>query len=594
MKLTLSKKGDPRGRHVVLVCEKDEAYVAHSVIVSEILKGQVKPVREKLNENQFAFRFNLKWLEMLSLAFPMAELSPGITRMLGRAEEKRLEGMRIPKIKIPGFTGKLYDFQKVAVKLFIDPEYAQECGYPDVIDMLNDEMGLGKTFVILSILRKLKATPSLIVVPNNAKYTWQEVAEELFGFEAVVYDTQEQSKAERAAILEKRAELTIVNVEAIRARPIHQDDNKYAPIIGYEYVNPELFDFEYEYCVIDEHHRFKNPNAQATYGFFQIKARDNLIPMSGTPFLNRPDELWPILHKKWPTEFPSFQGFVDWLAIKNPAGGDAVVAYKPEAMKELRSFLAEKSLRRRKDQVLKDLPEVITAPRVISLSREERKLYNEIRDELLLRLEDGTIKNIGGVLPQIIRLKQACFSPELYGGSKKSSKIEALKEIVEELVGSGQKAIIFSQWEKACQIIKRELSEYNPAYVTGKIKTRARQEEIRKFNEDDDCKLYIGTIDANREAINLGIATYVIFTDEGWTPAGMDQAIGRSAAGGLRAVGHKKGTKVHVIILRAHDTYEQRIEALLRRKRAVFDRTVERDAGKPVKVVTLRDIRDIL
>ncbi len=246
--------------------------------------------------------------------------------------------------------------------------------------------------------------------------------------------------------------------------------------------------------------------------------------------------------------------------------------------------------------MLKDLPEVNFKPVEVTLSTEERRIYDKIEEEMLLEMEDGTIKDIGGALGKIIRLKQACFSPELFGGSKKSSKVTELKTLVEELVASGEKAIIFSQWEKACVILKRELAEYNPAYVTGKVKNKLRQEEIRKFNEDDDCHLYIGTIGANREAVNLGVATYVIFTDEGWTPAGHDQAIGRSAAGGLRGAHAKKGTVVTVIVLRAADSYEQYIESMLKKKKNVFDRTVERDAGKNEKIekVTLNDLRDAL
>jgi hypothetical protein len=94
------------------------------------------------------------------------------------------------------------------------------------------------------------------------------------------------------------------------------------------------------------------------------------------------------------------------------------------------------------------------------------------------------------------------------------------------------------------------------------------------------------------------VATYVIFTDEGWTPAGNDQAIGRSAAGGLRGAAQAAGTVVTVIVLQAEDTYEQYVETLLRRKRNVFDRTVERDAGKQRNVkaptMSMRDLRNVL
>lgn len=619
MKISLSKKDDPRGLHAVLVCEtREESYEAHGIIVREVLDGAARPVKEEAPDGTILYRFNLnKYLDRLTLAFPFAELSTGVHRRLAKAEEKRLEGFRIPKLKIPGFTGKLYDFQKVAVALLTDPDYAREHGYngieldPNsilklhhpggVVDMLNDEMGLGKTYIILCVIAMLQAYPALVIVPNNAKYTWLEVIQEYFPeLSVAVYDTQEQTPAERDAIIRERRDITIVNVEAIRATPIHEGGNRYAPIIGYEYANPALFENEdgtpyvYEYAVLDEHHRIKGVGNQSTNGFMQLQADEWWCPMSGTPILNRVEEFWTVLHKLYPDLFPSYQGFINAIGV---VGGDGrVKGYRPRAMAELRAFLADRSIRRRKDQVLKDLPQVITKPVLVTLSAEERKIYSKIENELILEMEDGTVKHIGGALPQITRMKQACFSPELFEGSKKSSKVEQLKEIVQELVDSGEKAIIFSQWAKACDIIRRELSDFNPAFVTGKVKSRARQEEIRKFNEDPDCHIYIGTIDANREAINLGVATYVIFTDEGWTPAGNDQAIGRSAAGGLRGAAQKAGTVVTVIVLQAEDTYEQNVEALLKKKRAIFDRSVERDGGKARKIekVSLNDLRNAL
>lgn len=579
MKISLSKKGDPRGRHLILICSLEESYEAHPIIKGEILKGKANPVKEFSESGKVLYRFNMRYADQLALAFPMADFSDAMHRRLKRAEEKRLEGMEVPKLKIPGFEGKLYDFQKIAAKMIID----------GTIDLLNDEMGLGKTFMLLAAIRKLKAFPALIAVPNNAKYTWEEVINEFFDMECVVYDTATQSPAERAAVLEKRAQVTIINIEAMRAKPIVEGTGQDAQIVGYDFRNPALFDFEWAFFSVDEHHRVKNPEAQVTHGFFQIKSRRELH-MSGTPILNRPEEIWSVLHRLYPDEFDDFATFVDVLAVKN---GERVMAYKPDAMAELRKFLHTISLRRRKDQVLKDLPKVIEVPRRMKLTEEAQGLYDEIRDDLLLRLETGEIKTIKGVLPQITRLKQACFSPELYGGSRTSAKIDELKEIVRELTDNKEKAIIFSQWSRATRIVQRELEQYNPAYVDGTVPLRVRQLEMKRFNTDPECKLYIGTIGANREAINLGVATYVIFTDEDWTPAANDQAIGRSAAGGLRGL-DATTKKVHVIKLQAEDTIEQRIELLLRKKRALFDRTVERDGGRKIKTITVNDIKDLL
>lgn len=596
MKISLSKKNDKRGRHAVLTCDAREIFDTRIVVDNEVLGGKFRPYTESHGAGGMLWRFHLRFLETLVLAFPYADLSPGVFRRFQKAEEKRLANFRVPELKIPGYKGDLYDYQKIAVAMLTDPDYAKEHGHSGVVDFLNDEMGLGKTYSALAAIAVLNAYPALIAVPNNTKYhPWAETIEELYPkLSYAIYDAQEQSPAERAALIAERRDITIVNIEALRARPIHQDDNKYRPIIGYEYANPGLFDFTYEYAVLDEHHKVKTPNAQVTYGFFQLDAEDWWCPMSGTPILNRPEEIWTVLHKLYSEKFPSYQGFVNEIAIFGSGG--QVVAYKPKVMKELRDFLADRSLRRRKDQVFKDLPDVITKPVLVTLSKEERKIYDKIEEEMEMEMADGTIKNVGDARVQVLRLKQACFSPELFDGTPKSSKVEELKTIVAELVASGEKAIIFSQWEKACKILQRELAEWNPAYVTGKVKNRDRREEMRKFNEDDDCHIYIGTIGANREGINLGVATYVIFTDEGWTPAGHDQAIGRSAAGGLRGAHLPKGSVVTVVILRAEDSYEQYVESMLNKKKAIVNRTVERDAGKMEKIeaMSLSDLRNAL
>lgn len=595
MKISLSSKNDSRPLHVVLECSRNDYHEVDPIVVWEVLEDKADPVMER-DGDVIRYRFNLeRYLDKLMLAFPFAELSKGVHRRIMRAEEVRLAGFEVPDIKIPGFTGKLYDFQKIGVAMLTDPDYAKAHGHSGVVDFLNDGLGLGKTFTSLATLAVLQAYPAIIIVPNNTKYpVWLEAVLEFYPkLSVAVYDSQVQRPHERDALIRERRDITIVNIEAIRAQPIHAHGNR-GPIIGYNYANEALFDFTYEYAILDESHLVKTPHAQVSHGFRQIDAEDWWCAMSGTPILNRPEEIWSVLNKLYPKEFPSYYMFTQTLCIKSRDG--KIRGYRPGPMKELRDFLNDRTLRRRRDQVLKDMPEVVIKPTVVELSKEERRIYEKIEDELLLEMEDGTVKDIGGALPKITRMKQACFSPELFGGSKKSSKIEELKTIVAELVASGEKAIIFSQWDAACQILKRELSDYRIAYVTGKIKNKDRSEEIRKFQNDDNCQLYIGTIGANREGINLGEATYVIFTDEGWTPAGNDQAIGRSAAGGLRGLSKGKDAVITVIIMRAADSYEQHIEEMLENKRSLTNRMTERDGGavRNIKKMTLGDLRKSL
>jgi SNF2 family DNA or RNA helicase len=230
------------------------------------------------------------------------------------------------------------------------------------------------------------------------------------------------------------------------------------------------------------------------------------------------------------------------------------------------------------------------------MTPEQRRIYNRILREMRMELKDGTIRTILGALPQIIRLKQACFSPELFEGSANSAKLNEVRGIVEQLVRSGEKAIIFTQFEPGVRILRREFAEHNPAVVTGKInhtgpKRRAEQE---RFNTDDDCKLYIGTIQANQEAISLGAGTYVIMMDEEWSPSANDQAVARSAAGGLRGIAAT--VPVNVIKVQCEDSIEQWIDNLVESKRVLFNRTIEKDAGREMLVskITLSDLKKML
>lgn len=606
----------------MLITDPGETYDVRKIVDDEILQGKIDRVEELNYETgRTRFRFGLRYLDRIILCLPRCDLSPAIRKFLSDKEEERLNSFPKPKIKWPLMKkgAKLRRYQEVGAAMVVDKAYAARCGYPDVIPFLNDGLGLGKSYQAAAAMaymldkaqRKGKKYPMLVVCPNNVKLTWMlKVIEECFEMSVGVL-TGSMSFGARQALIDSEPDVLIVNFEAIRATPIHKDDNVHKKIIGWRFSNPALFvkdwhrtpdlmekEIEkgtrnlrrYGMIVIDEHHTIKTPDAQVTRGFFQLRAKKWLM-MSGTPILNRPEEIWTCLHKLWPKSFPSYQAFV-----KSLSSGSSKKAYSVDAMAELRGFLQSVSLRRRKEHVLKDLPKAVKVVRKIEMTPEQRKLYERIENDFELVLDSGEVKSIMGVLPQITRLKQASFSPELYEGSKKSAKMVELRKIVEELVAEGEKAIIFSQWSTATRIIERELKEFNPAYVTGEIKSEvARHAEQERFNNDPSCHLYIGTIQANREGVNLGAGTYVIFTDTAWSPGrDIDQPVGRSAAGGLRGEHFGPDQKVHVIYLQMEGSIEEWIDDVLAGKRGVFDRMIERDGGAHVKEVTVKDIARLI
>lgn len=438
------------------------------------------------------------------------------------------------------------------------------------------------TYSAYAALCLLEAFPALVVCPNNAKWVWQRVGEEVTELDIQVV---EGTPAQRAEQIEREADVTIINFEGLRAVKMPDPEDKRRKLVIPK-SNPALFDYEYAMLITDEYHRVKNPGAQQTVGYLELEA-ERQLHMSGTPILNRPDEIWPTLHRIDPARFNSFYMFEKAIVMRD---GGKIVGYEPRAMSDLRSYIAEKSLRRRKDQVINDLPHVVYSTRPVELTTEQRRLYNQIRDNFIIETEDQQQKRVH-YRSQIMREKQACFSPELYGGSTTSAKIDELKVVVKELVDNGEKAIIFSQWAKATRIIERELADYNPAYVDGSVKGSKRMAQVDKFNEDEDCHLYIGTIGANKESITLDAATYVIFTDKDWNPKNNEQAAARSAAGGLRGVG-VEGT-VNIIELIARDTIEEKIEEMLAHKIAVFNSLIEADGGAEPVRITLEDYRNL-
>lgn len=621
MKVGFSEKGDPRGRHLRLLVPEKGIGEIHTIICDDLLEGAT-PIREfDVHKRVYTYRFSQHWLERIFLAFPAVEVSKGLDAYLIKQQKKAFAELPVPDITVPGLydykleeDADLYDFQKISIEKVeeaisdltvafekhlseieaLQEEFMEESYGPPVPGFfVNHEMGLGKTFIAIGTAVRNRWFPAIVVAPNSGKWSTAKIIDRFFD-DDFTYQVVDGTKAKRTEQINSGADLTIVNFETTRVRRSYRRAEREWDLTA---THPELFEDEYgnqkvyEFAIVDEHHRVKNPDAQATAGFFTLQAKRWLL-MSGTPIMNRVEEIWTVLHKLDPSRFPTFYNFVQTYCITNSAG--TVIGYKPDKLIELKTYIDSRSIRFRREHIEDDLPEVVYVQRDVEITAEQKRLYNQIVDDLTVEFEDGTKKKIKNPLTRMVRLKQACFSPELYGGSKKSAKIEAIREDVEELVASGHKAIIFSQWSKATKILLREFAEYNPAYVDGQVKGAKRTAQEDKFNFDEDCKLYIGTIGANREAITLGSATYVLFADKDWSPMAMKQAAARSAAGGLRGIHLPKGTKVHIIEYYVKGTIEEWIESVLARKQQIFNSFVEKDGGNRVFRVTMKDVKTLL
>lgn len=547
-------------RHIVLTAPIGLGLEIYMVIFDEVLNKKFRPVREILRKKeQVRYRFPTKYLDKLRLTFPYADIAPSLDARIAREARQRYETGRTPSVLVPGLGTKLFGHQKLFIQWWLDLEIKRA--------FLTDEMGLGKTLMSLGVIVKMGYEHTIAIVPNSAKWAaWAADTKKFTKLSFEVIDSEDK-KEERVRKILSHPQLTIINYESA-------------------WRIPELKDMHYDFKIGDEFHRIKNPEARQTQGFFDIDADDVLL-LSGTPILNgRIEELWSGLHELYPGKFPNFRLFQVAHCIYGGSG--KVVAYSN--LSKLRDEVDQYELRRRREEVIRDIPAKLpTRRKTIKLSPEARRLYTKIENELKLELQGGHDRRISDIRAKITRLKQACFSPELYGGNPTSTKIDDLKEMIAEITHNGHKALVGSQWARATRIIQRELAQYNPAYIDGSVASKVRSAEVDKFQNDDDCMVFIGSIMACREAITLTAATYVIFTDKGWVPAYHEQFVSRTE----QRIGQKHS--VNVIELFAEDTIEGPIEDLLQAKQNANLAWTDRKSGQVQKPkLSVIDIRELL
>lgn len=551
MRIYLSRKGT-RKPHVVLECTLEESARIYTLAVEKV----GKPAYETVN-GKARYRFPGSKLVELTDTFPQAEQSPAVAASIHAEPD-----LEVPEFKVPGFAGELDDNQKLGVWLASRRKKF----------LILDDMRVGKTLQALCAVVLKARWPVLVVCPNNVKDVWAKHIEQYFP--DLSYVVVGGNPRERTEQLATRADITIAHYEAIRIHTRLIAVNR-RPVAKGEFV-----DREWGAIILDELHHIKSPEAKQTQMVHQLNAPVKIL-LSGTPILNgRLEELWGPLHFAWPKKFRTYWSFtVKYCIVKR----GQIVGYKN--VEELRRFMLANSIRRLNPSQLEH--RVLN----VDLTEEQRRLYEEIRDEMVLWMEDGKKKSIRDIMVRSARLKEACFSPELYGGSPTSSKIIALKSLVAKLLKEpGNKVIVFSQWARATRIIRRELGTYakSVAYVDGDVKLKLRDAERERFQVDPDCRIFIGTIRANFEGIALHAATHVVFTDLEWVPAWNDQATRRALTR------EPKPIPVQVIEIRARDSIEEHVLEVLNRKRLMNAQFIERDGGRKVKAQIAAKIKEIL
>ena len=317
----------------------------------------------------------------------------------------------------------------------------------------------------------------------------------------------------------------IINIEAIRTK----QGRKY-PIADriIELCERGYFGM----IAIDEVHKNCSPSSLQGKQLLRIKkvVKDKVmfIPMTGTPIVSKPTDAFLPLKLVDGHDFNSFYSWCQQFCVYGGFGGHEIVAYKN--IDKLNDMMKYNMLRRRKQDVM-DLPPKIHHTEYVENTPYQQKLYNVVAQDLI------TNRNIVlahmNPLSRLLRLRQVNGAPELIDKDlvvgkdymKYNAKISRILDLLEDIHERGEKVVIFSNWVESLRTLYRFISKkYKVCCYTGTMKEADREEHKRRFIEDPNYTVIIGTIGALGTMHNLQVATNVVFLDEPWTAADKEQA----------------------------------------------------------------------
>lgn len=431
----------------------------------------------------------------------------------------------------------LYDYQKKGALFLALSRNA----------LLADEMGLGKTVQALAAFEYLKkegaATRALVVAPASLKLQWSREIEKFSDEPCVVVrgdpDARRELYRTPAALYVVNYELVLKDFDAISA------------------LKPDLI-------VLDEAQRIKNFQSKTSQLIRQLPKKF-AFALTGTPLENQLMELYTILRFVNPQVLgTNVQKFMNRYVVKNFFGG--VVSYKH--VDEVRKKVSAVILRRVKREVMDQLPERVENTFRLDLSEPQAKLYKAHKKnlvELLKKREEWSERDLHQAFGHLTYLIEICDTAELLEEeTKASSKLDELFEVLEPVLQSDHKVLIFSQFERMTAIIEREAAKKKIPCVRfyGQLNEKQRQAAIDAFMTQPEIRLFIST-DAGALGLNLQAADYVINFDLPWNPAKLEQRIARA---------HRIGQKrtVNVVNLVTTKTVEGGILKVLYRKRKLF------------------------
>jgi len=535
-----------------------------------ISKNFVRPITPTIvNGKDYSAKEKQEWLPLYNLPAGLEKRPAGLRKAYseqsrgGKITRRTLTiwDLLLPVLQPPldleaatlDFPGQLYPFQVEGVRRLLSNPYF----------LLADEMGTGKTVMTCVALRILfhqgKIRRALVICPKLALGVWDQHLRDW----ASVLSVTVVNGPRHVRLIDWRcpAHVYVVTYDTLR------NDNKKISRDGKSLLECAAKDVTFDAVIADEAHAIKNPESGRSKAVRGIGARAKYRwALTGTPVQNSLEDLRALFNFLCPALFSKIE-------ILSP--------------EQARKTIAPYFLRRKKADVLRDLPAKIRSEIWLDLDDQQRREYdvllNSWRSEFVSGVREFTRIHVFALLT---KLKQIC---NFASGFSESPKSDALLEFVDEIVQNDKKVLVFTQFnEYGVNKLRPLLKPFGLVSITGETPEPQRRSAVDLFQNDSSKRIFLATVKSGGEGITLTAASYVIHFDHWWNPAVAWQAEDRA---------HRKGQKetVNVYSFWMRHTVEERIRNILERKGLLHKEVIERLSEKDFdQALTIDDLLEAL
>ncbi len=506
-------------------------------------------------------------IEAIDAAF--SEVAPALTQELFSQID-----LSMPKLN--GFKTKLRPYQQVGL------EWLWKLLNYRLSGILCDDMGLGKTLQALALIAAIKnqeekrpypgyKTPKkkfLIVCPTSVIYHWQDKLKEFFpNLKTLTFYGLNRSLDR----FQQKFDVLLTSYGILRI------DQK------------QINQYDFTLAIYDELQVAKNHRSLTYSALQQIPAKMKL-GLTGTPIENNLRELKALLDLIVPFYLPAEEKFRDFFL--NPIERDR----DQQKITMLKKMIEPFILRRKKEDVLKDLPKKTEQLAHCEMAQDQAKLYqfylDQSKEKLLVDLKDQTkaVPYIH-VFALLGQLKQICNHPKTIDPEKykdySSGKWDLFVELLSEARESGQKVVVFSQYLNMLNLIEEHLKLNQIQYASIRGSTQNRHVQLEKFQKDPQCEVFVASLKAVGLGVDLTAASVVIHYDRWWNAARENQATDR-----VHRIGQQRGVQVFKLV--TLNTLEESISRIISLKGKLMEDVVGSSDEEHLKLFSRQDLIDIL